>query len=662
MGVLCSLVVFPITVSAAGDLTIKIGDVVVAPGATTVQVPITVENVTEIGYFGIFVKYDDTKFTFVDCVKGPIVPSSESLTFGTTVTDSSVVSVGLMAQTTSITSDGLLITLTFELTDAPLGTDSSLSFVDLQFGDITVTTIYDVAGGDGSGNGSIKVETPPLPSLTGGVMIDGIAEATRTLTAVTLGTPASASLQYQWFRSGEGDTIATAEPITGANGKTYTLTDDDIDHMIWVKVKANGYVGELVSIPTDEVGEVSWFTVTFNLDGGTRTGGGELTQSVISGGAAVAPIVTYEGYTFEGWSRTFSNITEDITVTARWAVNDCTVTFYLNGGTRTGGGELVQTVKSGGAAVAPTVIYEGYKFDGWDKDFDNVTEDITVMAMWSTTSPNNRPDNNITPTNQFFSVKFDVNGGTAAKGGPSLNQSVRRGGNALKPINPTRPGFIFTGWFTAPTGGRLVSSFNNITASMTYYAHWRTEAPCPFDDVSESDWFYNDVKTAWNMGLVNGMDETTYAPDNNMTYAEAIKLAACMHQYYTTGSVSLAIAEPLWYTSYVDYAVAKGIIGSSTDYDWNALATRAGYMAIFAKALPNEALPSINSVADGAIPDVPMTHPQAAAIYKLYRAGIVQGVDDNYNCNPDSNIKRSEVAAIITRMMDPSARKSFKIG
>jgi hypothetical protein len=84
-------------------------------------------------------------------------------------------------------------------------------------------------------------------------------------------------------------------------------------------------------------------------------------------------------------------------------------------------------------------------------------------------------------------------------------------------------------------------------------------------------------------------------------------------------------------------------------------------MEIFASALPDDALPAINDVPDGSIPDVPMSHPQAAAIYKLYRAGILQGVDAAHSCNPGSNIRRSEVAAIITRMMTPAARVTFSM-
>ena len=121
--------------------------------------------------------------------------------------------------------------------------------------------------------------------------------------------------------------------------------------------------------------------------------------------------------------------------------------------------------------------------------------------------------------------------------------------------------------------------------------------PFPFTDVVSTDWFYNNVKTAWEMGLVNGKTATTYEPTANLTYAEAVKLAACMHQYYQTGNVTLVIGTTNWYDTYVAYAKTNGII--SKDYEWNAYATRAGYMEIFANALPDAALGAQNSVANG---------------------------------------------------------------
>ncbi|MBQ3707909.1 MAG: S-layer homology domain-containing protein [Clostridia bacterium] len=179
----------------------------------------------------------------------------------------------------------------------------------------------------------------------------------------------------------------------------------------------------------------------------------------------------------------------------------------------------------------------------------------------------------------------------------------------------------------------------------------------PFTDVSPSAWYYSDVMTAVESGLINGKTKTTFCPDDYLTYAEAVKLAACMNQVWWTGSVALSNGIP-WYQPYVDYAWTTGIL--SENYDWNGYATRGKFLAIFANALPGDALDAINSVPEDSIPDVPAWYPDAWTIYSLYQAGIVQG-DDTHACRPEQYIRRSEVAAILNRMMNPSARLRFSM-
>ncbi len=181
-----------------------------------------------------------------------------------------------------------------------------------------------------------------------------------------------------------------------------------------------------------------------------------------------------------------------------------------------------------------------------------------------------------------------------------------------------------------------------------------------FADVKSDSWYYEDVYNAVRLGIINGKSSTTFAPEDNLTYAEAIKLAACMHQLYKDGSVYLVSMGSPWYKTYVDYCKAMGVITKDYDYDKNA--TRAGYMEIFANALPDEALPTINNVPQGSIPDVPVYEDYSSAVYKLYRAGILTGVDAAHRCEPSSTIKRCEVAAIITRMMNENKRIRFSMG
>ncbi|EFM38121.1 hypothetical protein HMPREF0379_2124, partial [[Eubacterium] yurii subsp. margaretiae ATCC 43715] len=183
-------------------------------------------------------------------------------------------------------------------------------------------------------------------------------------------------------------------------------------------------------------------------------------------------------------------------------------------------------------------------------------------------------------------------------------------------------------------------------------------AKLPFTDVPEKSWYYDDVKSAYESDLISGKKATKYAPNDNMTAAEAVKLAAAMYMLKNEGKVNFTSSKP-WYKVYVDYAKQKSLI--KVDLKWNKNITRAGYMQIFANILTDEEAKK-NEVADGSIPDVPMTHPNAQAIYKLYRAGVVTGIDDKKNCAPASNIKRSEVAAILIRMMNPKRRLGFSLG
>ena len=180
-----------------------------------------------------------------------------------------------------------------------------------------------------------------------------------------------------------------------------------------------------------------FYSVTFTDWDGTVLS----TQQVLHGSAATAPAnPTREGYTFNGWSTDFSNVTSDLTVIAQYSINTYTVTFKDWDGTTL----KVQTVNHGSAATAPAnPTREGYTFTGWSTDFSNVTSDLTVIAQYSINT---------------YTVTFKDWDGTTLK-----VQTVNHGSAATAPANPTREGYTFTGWST---------DFSNVTSDLTVIAQY----------------------------------------------------------------------------------------------------------------------------------------------------------------------------------------------
>ncbi len=181
-----------------------------------------------------------------------------------------------------------------------------------------------------------------------------------------------------------------------------------------------------------------------------------------------------------------------------------------------------------------------------------------------------------------------------------------------------------------------------------------------FTDVPAGDWYAESVKTAYELDLVKGESESKFSPAGSVNIAAAITLACRLHSIYHTGKAEFVQGNP-WYQVYVDYAVENGIIKAGEYTNMGAKATREQYATIMSKALPDSALQAINKVDDDAVPDVKMTDAHAAEIYKLYRAGILTGSDAKGTFNPQSDIKRAEVAALVTRMADTSLRKNVTL-
>lgn len=111
-----------------------------------------------------------------------------------------------------------------------------------------------------------------------------------------------------------------------------------------------------------------------------------------------------EGYTFIGWDKTFDNITFDTTISALYdEVNNISYAFtltedktltakyvkYITVTFKDWDGTIidVQMVNEGESQIQPPdPVREGHIFIGWDKEFNNITSELVVTALYEVLS------------------------------------------------------------------------------------------------------------------------------------------------------------------------------------------------------------------------------------------------------------------------------------
>ncbi len=81
-------------------------------------------------------------------------------------------------------------------------------------------------------------------------------------------------------------------------------------------------------------------------------------------------------------------------------------------------------------------------------------------------------------------------------------------------------------------------------------AYYKT-AGTPFRDVKSGNWAEGYISFCYENGYVNGMDETSFAPNNNITCEQAVKMVVCAAGI---GNESLSKVGPKWYSGYVNVA------------------------------------------------------------------------------------------------------------
>ena len=126
--------------------------------------------------------------------------------------------------------------------------------------------------------------------------------------------------------------------------------------------------------------EINQYTITFDTVGGSTVA--SITQDY--GTAIAAPAdPTREGYTFIGWDKEIPSTmpAENMIITAKWKVNQYTITFDSNGGS-----EIAPITQDYGTAITAPAnpTRKGYTFIGWDKAIPSTmpAENMIITAKW----------------------------------------------------------------------------------------------------------------------------------------------------------------------------------------------------------------------------------------------------------------------------------------
>lgn len=203
--------------------------------------------------------------------------------------------------------------------------------------------------------------------------------------------------------------------------------------------------------------------------------------------------------------------------------------------------------------------------------------------------------------------------------------------------------------------GSPEASEGAVTPGLDHFVRQAEYTDGIFPDVTPDNWSYSVIAACYEYGLMQGREEM-FDRSGRLTAAEAVTMAARVHQIYRQGECTLTNGEP-WYQPYLDYAFSAGIVREEDLFSWSEPISRADMAYVFSGALPAEEFPVIKTVES--IPDGDqIPERDRAAVQTLYASGVLTGIDCFGTFNPNDSITREEAAAIIARVTLPEQRRT----
>ena len=506
--------------------------------------------------------------------------------------------------------DGENLTEIYEKTDVELNETIVFTYDTLEkglkIGDNTIRITYtsnDVEIIDSSKDLTITLKPKEVQAVVTDTNItkvyDGTNKATVTLT-----------LNETDILNGDDVTVsapnATYDNASVGDNKTITLGELKLEgeDAEWYKV-----------VPPDE-------TITGSI---TRADQGTLTISGL-------PETVYSGDTFQ--------------LTATGGTGDGAVTWEVSGPATVDANGNVTVTGAGEIVIQATKTVDGYH---------DATAQITFTAS-----------NRIPPANPNYKITIEdtengtVTAPTSAKQGTEVTLTptpdegfevadvtvTDRFGDAVEVTE--NPDGTYT--FTMPNG--------QVTVEVTFVES--QPEPLPFTDVAESDWFYDAVRYDYENGLMGGVGDNLFAPNNPTTRAQLVTILYRLEgEPEVSGQSGFTDVEAdTWYTDAVTWAAEEGVVNgvSETQFAPGNNITREQLATILfryaqAKGYDVSARADLSGFPDAGDIQSYATEGLSWAVAE----GLLQGFEDD-SLRPQSTATRAQIATILMRFCEGVAK------
>lgn len=188
-----------------------------------------------------------------------------------------------------------------------------------------------------------------------------------------------------------------------------------------------------------------------------------------------------------------------------------------------------------------------------------------------------------------------------------------------------------------------------LLSSLTASAH-----AVQFPDVSAEHWAYQDIQAASDYGLIQGLEDGTFQPEETLNRASFVTILQRMFAWETVTppSPSFSDVQPGdWYYAAAETARAHGVTGDDSLFQPMAYITREDMAVMLIRALGYETLAEDLAGQDSSFPDV-TSHPGHIALAAAI--GMTNGmeVDGRLLFQPGSFATRGQAAAMLVRVYE----------